>query len=638
MFPLLGFLAFAGIFVADKRETFSDNSRAVTATSAAQKLSDVVTTLQRERGASGVFLGSGGKSMQDKLKTFRQESDKAISAMRAQSTEGITGLDSVKRALDDLLALRAKVDSLAINNTESGTRFTDIIKTLIGFNYSLEASIEDPAILRALSSLNQFVDMKERAGRERVLLGLAFNQNRFDSALLSRFSRNLGEFSGYYEAFQRWAPDVFKSKLSAVLQQPGSLEVARLQRLGFDTPLGDPLNVKPEDWFNLATVRIDMMAQVEAELGQTVVGLASDARKDAENSLYMAIGTVIVMLIAVLWLASVIIRNIKIAVVDVNRTLIALSTRDLTARTRYTGKDEFGEISRNLDNMAQQISEVIRDIGSATAQVATAAEQSSAVALQTSQNVAQQRQGTDQVATAISQMSSTVKDVARSTTDAAAMSQRVNASTMQGKIEIDNTVILIKGLSVQAEQTSRIIDELKGESDSISSVLDVIRGVADQTNLLALNAAIEAARAGEQGRGFAVVADEVRNLAKKTQESTVSIQNMIANLQSGSDRAASSMQETLGKAQQGATNVVRAGELLEEIAEGIASISDRNIQVASAAEEQSLVAEEIHRNVHDINALVIQVSAGAEQTAVTSRELARLAEQQQELVGRFRVS
>ncbi|SDX29720.1 Methyl-accepting chemotaxis protein [Pseudomonas syringae] len=638
MFPLLGFLVFAGIFVADKSETFTDNGRAVTATSAARKLSDVVTTLQRERGASGVFLGSGGKSMQDKLKTLRQETDKAISEMRTQSTDGIPGLENVRRALEEMLALRGKVDSLAINNTESGARFTDIIKTLIGFNYSLEASIEDPEILRALSSLNQFIDMKERAGRERVLLGLAFNQNRFDSALLSRFSRNLGEFSGYYEAFQRWAPDVFKSKLNAVLQKPEALEVARLQRLGFDTPLGDPLNVKPEDWFNLSTQRIDMMAQVEAELGQTVTGLASDARSAAENSLYMAIGTVVVMLIAVLWLASVIIRNIKIAVVDVNRTLIALSTRDLTARTRYTGKDEFGEISRNLDNMAQQISEVIREIGSATAQVATAAEQSSAVALQTSQNVAQQRQGTDQVATAISQMSSTVKDVARSTTDASAMSQRVNASTMQGKIEIDNTVNLIKGLSVQAEQTSRIIDELKGESDSISSVLDVIRGVADQTNLLALNAAIEAARAGEQGRGFAVVADEVRNLAKKTQESTVSIQNMIANLQSGSDRAASSMQETLGKAQQGATNVVRAGELLEEIAEGIASISDRNIQVASAAEEQSLVAEEIHRNVHDINALVIQVSAGAEQTAVTSRELARLAEQQQGLVGRFRVS
>ncbi len=638
MFPLLGFLAFAGIFVADKSENLGDMRRAVTATSAAQKLSNIVTTLQRERGASGVFLGSGGKSMQDKLKTFRQETDKAIVEMRAQSTDGIPGLEKVNRALDDLIALRLKVDALSINGTESSTRFTDVVKTLIGFSYSLEASIEDPEILRALSSLNQFVDMKERAGRERVLLVQAFNQNRFDAPLLSRFSRNLGEFSGYLEAFQRWSPEIFKTKLNDVMQQPGSLEVARLQRLGFDTPLGDALNIKPEDWFNLATVRIDMMAQVEAELGQTVVSLASNARSAAESSLYVAVGTVILMLVVVLWLASVIIRNIKIAVVDVNRTLIALSTRDLTARTRYTGKDEFGEISRNLDNMAQQISEVIGEIGSATAQVATAAEQSSAVALQTSQNVAQQRLGTDQMATAISQMSATVKDVARSTTDAAAMSQRVNTSTVQGKAEIENTISLIQGLSLQAEQTSQIIGELKGESNAISSVLDVIRGVADQTNLLALNAAIEAARAGEQGRGFAVVADEVRNLAKKTQESTVSIQNMIANLQSGSERAATSMQETLGKAQAGASNVVRAGELLEEIAEGIASISDRNIQVASAAEEQSLVAEEIHRNVNDINSLVIQVSAGAEQTAVTSRELARLAEQQQGLVGRFRVS
>lgn len=638
MFPLLGFLVFAGIFVADKRETLSEMNRAVTATGTAQKLSDVVTTIQRERGASGVFLGSGGKTMQDKLKVLRQETDRAVSAMHAQSTEGLIAPDKMLRAIDGLAGLRQQVDTLAINNGESGTRFTDLIKNLIGFSYSLETSIEDPEILRGLSSLNQFVDMKERSGRERVLLGLAFNQNRFDAPLLSRFSRNMGEFSGYFEAFQRWAPAVFKNKLDAVLQQPASVDVARLQKLGFDTPLGDPLNIKPEDWFNLSTSRIDMMAQVEAELGQTVVSLANVARTDAQRSLYVAIATVILMLIAVLWLASVIIRNIKIAVVDVNRTLISLSTRDLTARTRYSGRDEFGEISRNLDNMAIQIGEVIREIGSATAQVATAAEQSSAVALQTSNNVVQQRQGTDQVVTAISEMSATVKDVARSTTDAAEMSQRVNASTMQGKAEIENTISLIKGLEVQAEQTSRIIEELKGESYSISSVLDVIRGVAEQTNLLALNAAIEAARAGEQGRGFAVVADEVRNLAKKTQDSTVSIQKMIANLQSGSDRAATSMQETLGKAQEGASNVVRAGELLEEIAEGIATISDSNIQVASAAEQQSQVAEEIHRNVNDINTLVIQVSAGAEQTAVTSRELARLAEQQQGLVGRFKVN
>lgn len=637
MFPLLGFLVFAGIFVADKRETLSEMNRAVTATGTAQKLSDVVTTIQRERGASGVFLGSGGKTMQDKLKVLRQETDRAVSAMHAQSTEGLIAPDKMLRAIDGLAGLRQQVDTLAINNGESGTRFTDLIKNLIGFSYSLETSIEDPEILRGLSSLNQFVDMKERSGRERVLLGLAFNQNRFDAPLLSRFSRNMGEFSGYFEAFQRWAPAVFKNKLDAVLQQPASVDVARLQKLGFDTPLGDPLNIKPEDWFNLSTSRIDMMAQVEAELGQTVVSLANVARTDAQRSLYVAIATVILMLIAVLWLASVIIRNIKIAVVDVNRTLISLSTRDLTARTRYTGRDEFGEISRNLDNMAIQIGEVIREIGSATAQVATAAEQSSAVALQTSNNVVQQRQGTDQVVTAISEMSATVKDVARSTTDAAEMSQRVNASTMQGKAEIENTISLIKGLEVQAEQTSRIIEELKGESYSISSVLDVIRGVAEQTNLLALNAAIEAARAGEQGRGFAVVADEVRALAARTQASTGEIEGMINSVQASADQAVSSM----GKSQSLVTDTqslaLATGEALELIAEGISQINDRNLVIATASEEQANVAREVDRNLVNIQDLSTQTAAGAHQTNASTQELSSLAISFNALVSRFRL-
>ncbi|VEE16785.1 methyl-accepting chemotaxis protein [Ectopseudomonas mendocina] len=636
IFPLLGFLAFAGVYVAGKYQTLTEMDRTVTASGAAQKISAVITSLQRERGASGVFIGSSGKAMRDKLTEYRRDTDIAAGNLRTLA-QGSNGMDETLRALDELGTLRPQVDALSLSSTDSGTRYTNLIKTLVGYTHSLEASVDDPQILRALGALNQFVEMKERAGRERVLLGLTFTQGHFDADLLSRFSRNLGEFSAYLDGFQRRASASFRSKLDNVLQQPDSQEVARLQRLAFETPLGDPLGIKSEDWFRLSTSRIDLMGQVEAELCQSVGDLATQARDEAASSLWLTIAAMLGVLSAVVVLSLLIIRNIKSAVSDVNDTLVALAQRDLTAHTSYEGGDEFGVIARNLNNMAQQIREVIHEIGGAAAQVATAAEESSAAALQTSQNVAQQRQGTDQVATAINEMSATVRDVARSTTEAAEMSRRVNDSTLQGKSEIESTVRLVQALSTQAEQTAQIIIELKQESDAISSVLDVIRGVAEQTNLLALNAAIEAARAGEQGRGFAVVADEVRQLAQKTQDSTVSIQQMISNLQSGSDRAASSMQETLDKAQAGANNVVRAGDLLVEIADGIASISDRNIQVASAAEEQSLVSEEINRNVNEINDLVIQVSAAAEQTAVTSRELARLADHQQQLVNRFKV-
>ncbi|WP_323147183.1 methyl-accepting chemotaxis protein [Pseudomonas marginalis] len=638
LLPMLGFLTLAGVFVVDNYKTLRDMNTTVIASATAQKLSQLITTLQRERGASGVFLGSGGKSMGERMVQMRRDSSAAVEVVRGLSTSGGANLDNVLRALDQLPAMRGQVDKLSINSTESGARYTEIIQVLTGYTHSLEASVNNATIVYALGALNQFIEMKERAGRERVVLGLVFSQGHFDEALLSRFSRNLGEFGAYYDAFRRKAPAASLAQFDTQMQQPAAVEVGKLQRLAFEVPMGQALGIKPEAWFETSTQRIDLMSQVEEALGQSVSSLAMHERDDARRALWLTVGAVIVSLLAVAVLSWLIIRMIDSAVRDLNRVLNDLAQRDLSARATYESKDEFGQISRNLNRMAQEISGVVQEIGNATAQVATAAEESSTVTMQTSQSVEQQRQSTELVATAINQMSATVREVAHSTNDAAQLSQRVNTSTTQGRTEIEGTITLIRQLSGQAEDTALIIDELKQESDGISSVLDVIRGIAEQTNLLALNAAIEAARAGDHGRGFAVVASEVRVLAQKTQESTGNIQQMISNLQSGSDRASSSMQETLGKAQDGARKVERAGELLLEIAEGVASISDRNLQIASAAEEQSAVSEDINRNVNEINDLVIQVSAGAEQTAITSQELARLAEHQQRLVNRFKVA
>ncbi|WP_260958701.1 methyl-accepting chemotaxis protein [Pseudomonas citri] len=638
LLPLLGFLTLAGVFVTDNYKTLQDMDATVTASATAQKLSQLITALQRERGTSGVFLGSSGKSMGERMSQARKDSNAAIEVVRGLPASGSRQLETVIRALDELPAIRGQVDKLGISSTESGVRYTDIIQTLMGYTHSLEATINNASIVHALGALNQFIEMKERAGRERVVLGLVFSQDRFDEALLSRFSRNLGEFSAYADGFRRKVQPALLQQFDAQMLKPAAVDVGKLQRLAFEVPLGQALGIKPEAWFEISTQRIDLMGQVEESLGQSVSRLAMHERDNASRALWLTIGAVVVALLAVTVLSYLIIRMIDLAVRDVNRVLDDLAQRDLTARATYQSRDEFGQISGNLNRMAQEISGVVQEIGNATAQVATAAQESSTVTVQTSQSVEQQRQGTELVATAINQMSATVREVAQSTNDAAHMSQQVNISTAQGREEIEGTIGLIRQLSGQAEETAQIIDDLKHESDAISSVLDVIRGIAEQTNLLALNAAIEAARAGDHGRGFAVVASEVRTLAQKTQESTGNIQQMISHLQAGSDRAALSMQQTLGKAQDGASKVERAGALLVEIAEGVATISDRNIQIASAAEEQSAVSEDINRNVNEINDLVIQVSAGAEQTAITSQELARLAEYQQQLVNRFKVA
>lgn len=636
--PLLGFLWLASLFVADSYSKLRQMEDTVAAGATAQKVSALISAVQRERGASGVFLGSQGRSMRDRLPVLRKATDEAATPVRVLVEQGDARLGNAMLALSEVQGIRTQVDNQAITNLESGARYSGIVKSLIGFTHGLEASVEDATLSRALGGLNQFIEMKERAGRERAILAGVFSQDRFAPDSLASFTRNLGEFSAYSDGFRRTASEHFVRLLDDKMQQPAALEVARLQRLALDVPLGESLGVNSETWFQTATSRIDLLSELEQALAQDVGNLAAQARDEASSALWITIAAVVAALLAVASLSFLIIRNIKIAVREVNHALLALSARDLTAKSAYEGKDEFGEISRNLNSMADELQQVVREIGSATAQVATAAEQSSAVTVQTSESIERQRLGTELVVTAINEMSATVRDVAKSTSDAAELSQRLNENTAQGRNEVQNTIGLIRQVSEQADQTAQIIDDLKRESDSISSVLDVIRGIADQTNLLALNAAIEAARAGDHGRGFAVVASEVRTLAQKTQESTGNIQDMIGNLQAGADRAARSMQETLTKAQAGASNIGRAGELLAEIADGVAGISDRNIQIATAAEEQSAVAEDINRNVVEINDVAIQVSAGAEQTATTSLELARLAECQQQLVGRFKVA
>ncbi|GBE10762.1 methyl-accepting chemotaxis protein McpS [bacterium BMS3Abin12] len=315
----------------------------------------------------------------------------------------------------------------------------------------------------------------------------------------------------------------------------------------------------------------------------------------------------------------------------------AISGGDVRRRCEIESNDLIGEIVGSFNRMGENLCGVIGQIMNSTAQLASATEQMSVVIERSGEGLKLQQHETDQVATAINEMSATAQEVARNTAQAAQAAQQADVETRNGKLVATEAITAIDALAGAVGKASGVIHELESESGNIGVVLDVIRGIAEQTNLLALNAAIEAARAGEQGRGFAVVADEVRTLASRTQKSTQEIQEMIERLQAGADNAVHVMDQAGGMAKSGQDQVEKAAESLASIAVAVATINDMNTQVASAAEEQSAVTEEIHRNVVAISQVSTETADGARQSATASQQLARLAAELQELVSQFKM-
>jgi methyl-accepting chemotaxis protein len=310
---------------------------------------------------------------------------------------------------------------------------------------------------------------------------------------------------------------------------------------------------------------------------------------------------------------------------------------NLTQEVNINGKDEYAWMGWEYTTARKAFKEMIEKIIANASQLASAADQLSSVTEQSNSGVMRQQSEIGQVATAMNEMSATVTEVSKNASNAATAAQEADEQAKNGCDVVNTTVQTINNLATEVERTSEVIENLKGDSISIGTVLDVIRDIAEQTNLLALNAAIEAARAGEQGRGFAVVADEVRTLASRTQQSTREINDMIERLQNGANQAVSVMEMGRSKAVESVEQAAKAGEALQAITGVVDNIKSMNMQIASAAEEQSSTAEEINRNIVNISEVAQETADGTQQTASASDALAKLAVDLQEHVGRFQV-
>jgi methyl-accepting chemotaxis protein len=354
-----------------------------------------------------------------------------------------------------------------------------------------------------------------------------------------------------------------------------------------------------------------------------------------ENALTSILLT-LTSLFVMLWFSWIIARTITRPISDLNRIMEQVSLRkDLTLRAEIQGSGELSQIGSSFNYMLTAFQNLINEVSSSISQLAMSAEKLSAVTRETNKGIQKQHLDIDLVATAMVEMAATVNEVSKNTESTSDATKLAHKEATSGHHIVSNAKSTIDELAVGVEQASVVVYSLENDSGAIGKILDVIRAIAEQTNLLALNAAIEAARAGEQGRGFAVVADEVRTLAKRTQDSIEEIESMIKSLQKGTRKAVAAMDNGKEMATTSVQQIAEVALSLDKINENIETINEMSLQIATAADQQSTVTNEISRNITEISGVALVTAQGAEQTSSATNELADLAEKLREVTGKF---
>uniref|UniRef100_UPI0030DBA087 HAMP domain-containing methyl-accepting chemotaxis protein n=3 Tax=Pseudomonas TaxID=286 RepID=UPI0030DBA087 len=397
--------------------------------------------------------------------------------------------------------------------------------------------------------------------------------------------------------------------------------------------------------FKLATADAVQARKEMTDQGASIVTLSEQLyhiqleRRDAESAqarTLQLVSTLLALLVGVI-AAVIITRQITGPLRDTLAVVERIASGDLSHTVIVTRRDELGVLQQGIARMGVTLRDLISGIRDGVTQIASAAEELSAVTEQTSAGVNSQKVETDQVATAMHEMTATVQEVARNAEEASRAAAAADGEARAGDQVVSEAIVQIERLASEVGRSTDAMTVLQQESDKIGSVMDVIKAVAEQTNLLALNAAIEAARAGEAGRGFAVVADEVRGLAQRTQKSTEEIEGLVAGLQNGTQQVAAVMNNSRSLTDSSVALTRKAGASLENITRTVSNIQSMNQQIAAAAEQQSTVAEEISRSIINVRDVSEQTAAASEETAASSVELARLGNQLQMMVSHFRV-
>jgi len=615
-----------------------------------QSVRQPIEFMQQHRGIMATVL-AGNTGARTQAQEIRDRVDRALAEL-SEVDARLGGQLETGNRLAEIQRAWGEIKSASENlaPAESVRRHTDLIAMTMALishvadtsNITLDPDLDSYYLGDAL--VNRLLGLTETMGQARALgsgaaaAGQLSPEQRVRLAVLSSNMRSLDRDlrSGLEAAFN--ANPTLSSSLGRLVEA-NNQAVADFSRMLQEQLLDvQNITVSGPQVFDAGTRSItetyrlyDAMVPVLDNLFTTRI-----RNQTATRNLALVVVAGVLLLVAYLFIGLYL--SIHTSVQRIGDATRRMAGGDLTTRVSLNARDEMGQVAQRFNDMAEQFEALIQQIVSATSQLASASEEVAAVSKDSARNVDRQRQETDQVATAMNEMTATVQEVASNAAGAAGAASNTDNEAKGGLQVVKSTSQAITGLASEVEKAAEVIRRVSADSETIGAVLDVIKGIAEQTNLLALNAAIEAARAGEQGRGFAVVADEVRTLASRTQQSTQEIEEMIERLQSGAREAVKAMGASRERAQQGVEQANEAAEALEAITRAVATINEMNTQIASAAEQQSATTEQMNRSIISIREIAEQTASGAEQTTSASDELTRLAAELQSRAGNFTIS
>ncbi len=645
-FPLLGFLGIGLNAIVSSLSTNNEMEQLSKYTKLSSVYSELVHELQKERGMTAGFLGSKGVKFAYKLPSQRQNtssiSDKRLTYWQSNQFDNkqVQQLnDTINQRLNMLDQIRSNVDNLSIPISDALAFYTKTNELLLSVSTIISTISTDANITKETVAYYNFLQGKERAGIERAVLTGTFASGKFNSGVYQKFIRFLSEQNTYFYSFNAFASNENKSYFSQKQNAPSIKEVIKLRKIAIDNATSDKLNVDASFWFEQATKRIGVLKNIEDKLTNSLLILTKETQNNAFNSLiYYVISSLAILLLVALF-SFYIMKELHNQVADLTSVMSKVSDgNDLTVRAKFTGKSELGLISTALNLTLEKFSGAMSEISTSSTMLAAASEETSQTCEHNSRSLVEQQDEITLIATAIEELSATVKEVAGNTQLAADSAKEADEQAQGGAGVVQESYHSIERLAEEINNLALRITSLHESSNNITSVVDVIKSVAEQTNLLALNAAIEAARAGEQGRGFAVVADEVRTLAQRTQQSTSEIEGFISALQADANSAYSVIEKSQKMAENAVENSKNVEQTLGAITHSISTIFSMTEQVAVAVEEQAMVTQDVAKNVVTIEHKSMESATGSTQITTTAREQAVLAVTLQDISTIFKIS